>query len=308
MKPNIAVVIATYNGARKVSNVLNELAKQSHPATEVVLVIDGSTDNTREVAEKFRELLPLKILEIPNKGRAGARNTGVAACESDLIVFLDDDMRPFKDCLKDHRDFHQKIFGSLLVGHILEDPALFVTDIQQYRIKLYERVGWVRADKELKPLKENEFFLAAANLSLSRDTFKKLSGFDEALRDAEDFDMGNRAFAMGIDIYYKEGIAPAYHDDLITCKSYITRQREYIKSLQKLYKLKPDIYEKYLFRIQPQPSFIKRMIYFVISTNFVVKLIDKGIFKYLLPSGIRYRLYDYIINGLIQVFPERKLT
>ncbi len=308
MKPGISVIIITYNGAHRISNVLTELVKQSRPADEVIIVIDGSRDNTRAVVEKFTDLLPLKIVEIPNKGRSGARNVGVANSEYDLILYLDDDMRPFKECIKEHLEHHSLKPGSIMVGHIIEDPDLFTTDIQQYRLGLYERKGWLRKVEGRVPLTEDEFFLASANLSVGRDTFNKLNGFNEVIRDTEDFDFGMRAMELGIEIYYMEGVASAYHDDLINCKSYIIRQRLYIQSLMGIYNLNPELYKKHLARLHIKPSLPKRFIYFFISSNFLVKLIDKGIMKYLLPKSIRYVLYDYIINGLITVFPDRKLT
>ncbi len=308
MKPGISVIIITYNGAHRISNVLQELTIQSRPADEIIIVIDGSKDNTREVIEKFRDRLPIKIIEIPNRGRSGARNEGVLHMEYDLILYLDDDMRPFTNCIKEHMQHHAEKPGSIMVGHILEDPALFVSDIQQYRITLYERKGWIRKEKGKEPLKEKEFFLASANLSVSRNTFNQLNGFNEIIRDTEDFDFGSRAMAMGIEIYYMEGFASAFHDDLISCKSFIIRQRQYLKSLQDIYKLNPPLYGKYLSALFVKPSMPKRMIYYFISTNMIVKMIDAEIFKYLLPKKVRYFMFDYIINGLVKVFPDRQLT
>ncbi len=305
MNQGISVIIPSYNGARKISNVLQALEKQTLKADEIILVLDGSADNSKEVAVQFSSRLPLRIFEIPNKGRAGARNTGVANAKFELIVFFDDDMRPFPECLREHAKLHEQVPNALLGGSIQEDASLFTTDIQQYRIKLYERKGWIRSEEAMKPMKDDEVFLAAANMSLTRETFYKLSGFDERLRDIEDFDLCNRAVSMGMSIYYNQGYADAYHDDPITCKSYILRQREYMKSLHQLYRMKPDIYEKYLHRIHPKPSRPKRILYSLISNGFMVSLIDQGVMKYLMPAKVRYPFYDYIINGLIQVYPVR---
>ncbi len=308
MSSGISVVIITYNGAHRINNILQSLTRQSRPADEVVIVIDGSKDNTREVAEKFQEQLPLKIIETPNQGRAGARNTGAANSTYDLILYLDDDTRPFQDCLRDHWQHHQLKPGSIMVGYILEDPELFTTDIQQYRIKLYARLGWSRSFNERIPMTRDNFFLSAANMSISKDTFKKLNGFEKNLRDHEDYDMGNRALKMGIEMYYIDGVAPVFHDDLITCKSYISRQRQYLISITKVHLMRPEIYGEQLKKSAVQTPWYKTLIYFFISTNFVVKMIDSGILKYFIPEKIRYPFYDYVINGLVQVFPERKLT
>ena len=307
-KVTVSVIIPSFNGAHRISNILTCLSQQSRPADEVIVVIDGSTDNTLQVVKQFQEKLPLNIVIIENQGRAGARNTGVERCSGDLIVFLDDDMRPFENCVADHLQHHQSKHGSLLVGYICEDPKLFTSDIQDYRIKLYKRLGWTRENKPFAPLTENEVFLAAANLSLSKETFTKLDGFDKRLNDAEDFDMGIRAFVMGIEIYYKEHFAQAFHDDLITCKTYIHRQREYSKSRQILYKFKPELYKKYIQQSKPTTSKAKKLVYYMISWNFIVKLIDKGVLRYIIPEKIRHPLYDWIIHGMISIYPDRKLN
>src|SRR6187397_1060160 len=94
-KMSTSVIIPTYNGAHKVVNVLRALEQQTHLPDEVVVVIDGSTDNTAELLRTNTFKLPsLRIIEQPNGGRAQVRNRGAKEASQDLLIFFDDDMRP----------------------------------------------------------------------------------------------------------------------------------------------------------------------------------------------------------------------
>lgn len=304
----ISVIIPTYNGAGRISNVLESLIAQSLPADEVVVVVDGSNDNTAEVAERFKSRIPLKIVITPNGGRSVARNVGVKNSTGDLLVFLDDDMRAFPNCLKDHHDHHLQYKNSLLTGAISEDIELVKTDIQLYRKTLFWRKGYSGPGvKPFVPMNANTFYLAAANFSISRELFEQLGGFDEQLRDAEDYDLGMRARLKGFEVYGSSSQARAFHDDPLTCVSYIRRQRQYRESKSLLLTLKPRLYEGYIVDKRYILSWHKRLIFSIFAHSYWAKIVDSGILKYLLPEKMRFRIYDLIISGMADIFPNRKL-
>lgn len=304
----ISVIIPTYNGAGRISNVLDSLMAQSLPADEIVVVVDGSTDNTVEVAEGFSERLPLMIVVIPNGGRSVARNTGVKKSTGDLLVFLDDDMRAFPECLKDHHDHHLKYKNSLLTGAISEDIELVKTDIQLYRKTLFWRRGYSGTkEKPFVPMNSRTFYLAAANFSITRELFDQLGGFDEQLRDSEDYDLGMRALLKGCEVYGSNRQARAFHDDPLTCVSYIRRQRQYRESKRMLLKLKPELYEGYVVEKKYNMPWHKQLVFSIFAHRSLVKMVDSGILKNILPENMRFRIYDMIISGMADIFPDRKL-
>lgn len=88
--PTIAIVIATCNHARMLSRCLDSVAAQRRPADEVVVVDDGSTDETASVLAELR-LSGLRYIHQPNQGVSAARNNGLAASSADYLLFLDDD-------------------------------------------------------------------------------------------------------------------------------------------------------------------------------------------------------------------------
>jgi glycosyltransferase involved in cell wall biosynthesis len=87
----ISVIIPAYNAASTLAECLESVARQSVRPFEVILVDDGSTDNTRRVAAKFEAKFTLRIVSQANSGLGKARNAGMAAATGDAYAFLDAD-------------------------------------------------------------------------------------------------------------------------------------------------------------------------------------------------------------------------
>lgn len=90
--PKVTVVVPVYNVERYLSLCLQSICAQNYKNLEVILVNDGSTDNSLAVAREFQSKLDLHIIEQENAGLSAARNTGVRAIEkTDFLMFLDSD-------------------------------------------------------------------------------------------------------------------------------------------------------------------------------------------------------------------------
>ncbi len=88
--PRISVVIPSYNGGRFLREAIESVLHQTAPAAEIVVVNDGSTDDTAAVARSYE---PVRYIEQRNQGAPAARNTGMASSTGDVLVFLDADDR-----------------------------------------------------------------------------------------------------------------------------------------------------------------------------------------------------------------------
>ena len=86
--PLVSVIIPCYNHGSYLQQAVESATQQSYPAIEVIVVDDGSTDNTREVAAG---LAGVKYIYQANQGLSAARNTGIAASKGEFLVFLDAD-------------------------------------------------------------------------------------------------------------------------------------------------------------------------------------------------------------------------
>jgi GT2 family glycosyltransferase len=132
-----------------------------------------------------------------------------------------------------------------------------------------------------------------------------LGGFDERLTDAEDFELGIRALEQGHDVYFDNDNV-AWHDDFITCESYIKRQRQYMKANEALSHKLPKVFIRKPLHIR-EMSWIKRLVFSVFSNPVFVKMVDKEFFTFL-PRVVRYRIYDLTITSLGKVFPNKALS
>jgi glycosyltransferase involved in cell wall biosynthesis len=85
--PLVSVVVPVHQGERFLAETLESALAQTHDPVEVVVVDDGSTDGSAEIAARY----PVTLVRQPNRGVAAARNAGVAAAKGELLAFLDQD-------------------------------------------------------------------------------------------------------------------------------------------------------------------------------------------------------------------------
>ena len=87
---DVTVVIPLYNKGPYILRALNSVARQNYQDLEVIVVNDGSTDNSGEIAESFRDPR-VRVLHQKNAGPGAARNHGIAETKTPLVAFLDAD-------------------------------------------------------------------------------------------------------------------------------------------------------------------------------------------------------------------------
>jgi len=94
----VSVVVPCYNQARFLGECIESLLTQTHPRVEIVVVDDGSTDDSAEVAQSFGDRIV--FLAQPNSGPASARTAGVLAAGGDVLAWCDGDDRLRPDCIE----------------------------------------------------------------------------------------------------------------------------------------------------------------------------------------------------------------
>jgi glycosyltransferase involved in cell wall biosynthesis len=299
---NISVIIPTYNGAHKVLKILKSIELQTCLPYEVIVVIDGSTDNTVELInmESFK-INNLKIIFQENGGRAKVRNTGAKAANGDLLLFFDDDMLPESDCIAQHKQHHLNHPGTILTGAQIDVNRKDISDIRKYKSFLTRKWAEPILGFAEKPIPQKDTFITAANCSMDIETFRSLNGFDERLTDAEDYDLAIRAVESDIALFYNHR-AFAWHDDNITCRSYIKRQRQYTCAQSRLHLLHVGRANKYS---TSKPQGLKGFFFKLFCFSFWIDSVDSNMWKYILPQKIRYRLYDFILTANASFYPHK---
>jgi glycosyltransferase involved in cell wall biosynthesis len=303
-----SVIIPTYNGAHKILNVLRSIEKQVLKPSEVIVVIDGSTDGTRELLKKSIFTLPgLKIIEQENRGRAQVRNRGAAEAKGELLLFIDDDMIASEHWVKAHTAHHTLFKDTLMTGREEDANEVAINDYHKFRLWQHHR--WTNFDFEPTPHESSKalknVYITASNFSIQRTLFLKLNGFDERLNDAEDYDLAVRAKQQGYPIYWNYD-ALAYNNDVdnVTCLKSILRQRQYARAHEQLREIKPDIYNKINGRSTYKPNAMKSIVFKGLCSKWWVHSVDEGFWTWL-PEKLRFRLYDLIITANGAVFPKK---
>jgi GT2 family glycosyltransferase len=296
---NISIVVPSYNGKEKVLRLLHALEKQTYLSFEVIVVLDGSTDGSANAINSNNwTAFPLKVIEQKNNGRASARNTGVSHISTEHILFFDDDMVPFNTCIQEYMHFFQQHNNVIALGQIIEPASKNDSEIKKYKDHL--NTQW---NEELSAYKQNIIpdsmtVLAAANVALSASLFKELSGFDQRLKDIEDYDFALRAKQAGIKTYYVDS-AIAKHQDDFSFQKYAERSKAYLKNRILAKKQNPDLYKNDNI-LNHQHGLLLQLLYKLFKFHFWLYMFDSwNIFQLMVPKKVRYKLYGIAITAYI---------
>jgi cellulose synthase/poly-beta-1,6-N-acetylglucosamine synthase-like glycosyltransferase len=211
MKPQVSVIIPAYNTEKTISKTLQAVLSQDFPKNqfEVLVVDDGSTDNTKKIVSKFKRV---KLISIRHSGPAKARNTGAKLAKGEIIVFTDSDCIPKKNWLKSLvLPFKDKdivcVAGSYATLNKNKLIARFIGFEIEYR------------HQKMKKFKTIDF-VGSYNCAYKKFIFKKFHGFDESfiVASGEDTELSYRIKDAGYKVIFKPK-AMVFHphpDNLLT--------------------------------------------------------------------------------------------
>lgn len=178
--PLISVVIPTYNHGNFLPDAIDSARQQTYPNIEIIVVDDGSTDNTNQVVASYED--ELVFIRQKNQGLSSARNTGIKAAAGNYIALLDAD------------DYWLPSFLSTVAAYLNSDPEIgavhsgfFFVDERGDKLP---QIGTetVPDNRMYDRLLDGEFFIPSSVLT-RRSCFTRVGLFDEQLRASEDWDM-----------------------------------------------------------------------------------------------------------------------
>ena len=217
--PKVSVIVCVYNGQRTIDDCLASLEKLKYPNYEVVVVNDGSTDATRQIAESYDSI---HLINQENQGLSAARNVGIRAASGEIIAFTDADCVADEDWLTHLvARFHTSEFAAVGGPNLSPPDDSFVASCVAVSPGA---PAHVLLDDEVAE------HIPGCNMAFRRDALAAIHGFDPIFRAAgDDVDLCWRLQNKG----YTIGFSPAavvWHYRRNTVRDYLKQQRGYGKA------------------------------------------------------------------------------
>lgn len=186
----VSVIIPTYNRARFLQRAVESVDKQSLSCAEIIIIDDGSTDDTSELLTAIKEKArtPIVTLSTKNRGVAAARNLGVENARHSTISFLDsDDHWSKKKLEKQYNTFARQ--NGYQICHTREKWLRRGVHLNQKRKHIPRHGDIFSHCLELCGV-------GMSTVMLEKALFTKIGGFDESMRCCEDYDLWLRVSAQ----------------------------------------------------------------------------------------------------------------
>ena len=185
MEKFVSIIIPTCNREQFLQKAIDSVLAQTYPYFELIVVDDGSEDNTGKLVEKYNS--DIVYIRQENKGPASARNQGVQAARYNLVAFLDSD-----DCFAEDK-------LEVQTGTMQKNPAYLISHTQE----IWYRNGRILNQKIRHQKNSGDIFnqsleLCAVGMStvlMHRDIFKRYGLFDEEYPCCEDYEFWLRVSA-----------------------------------------------------------------------------------------------------------------
>lgn len=182
MPPAVSVVMPVHNGARYVTESLESLRRQSFTDFEIVVVDDGSSDDTPRILAEFATSEPrCRIITQPNQGQAVARDLGVKEAKAPLIAWLDAD-----DIAEETRLARQVAFLGAHPHVAAVGSAIRLIDGEG---RVTGLAPYPCGSAEVATAMSTECALAHSAVTMRKAAFMKVGGYRQAFLHAEDYDL-----------------------------------------------------------------------------------------------------------------------
>jgi glycosyltransferase involved in cell wall biosynthesis len=182
----VSVIIPVYNGRRTIRKCLSSLVRQGYGVKEIIVIDDGSTDDTRDIVREFG----VKLLRQEHKGPGAARNLGVSKAAGEIIVFVDSDEYCGEDYVK---NLIRPILESKTIGTVSTDVHVANADNQWAKCWSISH-GLSLSNLSIR-IAETDIFRAVL-----RSKFLEAGGFEESIGYSDDRlaqKLGVKAYTVG---------------------------------------------------------------------------------------------------------------
>ena len=235
LHPNVSVIIATYNRAHYLAQTIDSILSQRFRSFELIVVDDGSTDNTRELLCSYGDRLRFYCQE--NRGPSAARNLGVQHARGQWIAIQDSDDL----CRPNHLEVLFRYVAAHPDCRMVFANGAYLNRREHGRdtiIPVRKSRRLARSGVTIRDLFERSIVRLQGSL-ISRSAYDEIGGHDESLRICMDLDLSFRLF-MKFPVHYLDETVFQYrkHDGNIG-RNEDLRLTENIRVIEKLVKSYP---------------------------------------------------------------------
>ena len=202
-----SIVVPTRGGRDRLPVLLDGLARQTDTDLEVLVVVDGDVDDTEELVARRTDLDVRAIVFPENRGRSAALNAGFAAARGEILVRMDDDLDP-----------EPSYVAGQVTAHAGEPRGVVGLCRNVYPDTAYAEVYGAPMDVRSRAAAyattpERAWLHWGANVSVTRDDFQRVGGYDEGYRRYgwEDVDWGYRLHLLGRPVVVLPELEVAHH-------------------------------------------------------------------------------------------------
>ena len=202
-QPALSIVIPTFNRAAPLRACLDLLARQTQPGAdyEVVVVMDGSTDDTQSTLTGLRPPYRLRRVWQPNAGASAARNHGAQMANGEWLLFLDDDMQAEPEMVAAYLEVARLGGPAVLLGQVVTRLAAGADWFaQEFGREWAEHFAGLNGGRA--PTWQDCY---AGSIAMPRSAFEQCGGWAEDLRRNEDLEFGYRLHRAGLPMRYVGG-------------------------------------------------------------------------------------------------------
>lgn len=225
--PKVSVILPVFNGERFLREAIQSIFGQRYQDFEVIVVDDGSTDNSPAILQEFPAI---RVIKQANSGQSAARNRGIAEASGDLIALIDQDDRWYPTKLerqveamaaRPHVGLHYSDVDSISADGRIDTHRLLATN------------GLRHPKHTLLECVQQDLFIVPTATMFRREVFQKSGGFDERLSGYEDDDLFLRMFPITRFEFCPEPLAQwRLYPDSCSYSERMDRSRKiYIKNL-----------------------------------------------------------------------------
>lgn len=235
--PLVSIVVPAYNAFCNIARFIDSILRQTYENLELIIVNDGSKDNTKEIIENYiknNKNFKIKLINQENQGMTRARNNGYKISEGNYLWFLDSDMelpsgKEVEECVK---KCENEKFDALMIPERSQGTGL-----------------WARARGFEKIINDDDINKNAVRF-MKREVIKKVGLYNPILIAAEDFEFHNRVKRANFKFELIKNIF-IYHHEVSSLRKMVKKAFNYGRTMPLYIKREPKESFQQFFILRP---------------------------------------------------------